>query len=309
MGYFTASAWRENAPQVLARLKEACTSRYFPRPGGVSLYVETYRPEQPRGGVVICHGYGESALKYRELTFYFLTAGYTVFIPEHRGHARSAPDNPATIHIDRFRQYADDFAAVASWAREEMAGMPLHLFSHSMGGAVGALVLEQEPALFDRAVLSSPMIAPYAGDKPAWLLRAVCAPPLLFGKGKKPILGRPSAPASFESSSCNTRARYDVYREECAADPAFTRRPGSWRWYYEALGVTRRLMKHADRIRVPLLIFEAALDRKVRNDVTDAFAAKVGVTPILMKGCKHELFTADDKSLGEYLDRIFAFFG
>ena len=43
-----------------------------------------------RGAIVISHGFTEFAEKYDELVWYFLLAGYSVCVLEHRGHGKSS---------------------------------------------------------------------------------------------------------------------------------------------------------------------------------------------------------------------------
>ena len=52
-----------------------------------------------RGVVVISHGFTEFARKYSEMAWYFLLAGYSVCILEHRGHGHSVHDvdNPSLV--------------------------------------------------------------------------------------------------------------------------------------------------------------------------------------------------------------------
>ena len=45
-----------------------------------------------RGAIVISHGFTEFAEKYDELVWYFLLAGYSVCVLEHRGHGKSVRD-------------------------------------------------------------------------------------------------------------------------------------------------------------------------------------------------------------------------
>ena len=126
-----------------------------------------------RGAIVISHGFTEFARKYSEMAWYFLLAGYSVCILEHRGHGHSAHDvsNPSLVWIDDWRRYVADFAAFADTVgREYACGGPLNLYCHSMGGGIGAAVMEHYPSLFDKAVLSAPMIAPVVG-MPTWIAR------------------------------------------------------------------------------------------------------------------------------------------
>ena len=149
-----------------------------------------------RGAIVISHGFTEFAEKYDELVWYFLLAGYSVCVLEHRGHGKSSRDveNPCMVWIDDWRRYVADLAGFAETIGQQYAaGMPLNLFCHSMGGGIGALVLEQYPTLFDKAVLSAPMIAPATG-MPLGVARVLVGALCGLGFGKKRVFGRPTSP-------------------------------------------------------------------------------------------------------------------
>ena len=76
-----------------------------------------------RGAVVISHGFTEFGRKYSEMVWYFLLAGYSVCVFEHRGHGHSAHDmsNPSLVWIDDWRRYVADFATFASTVGREYA--------------------------------------------------------------------------------------------------------------------------------------------------------------------------------------------
>ena len=52
-----------------------------------------------RGAIVISHGFTEFGRKYSEMVWYFLLAGYSVCVFEHRGHGHSTHDmsNPSLV--------------------------------------------------------------------------------------------------------------------------------------------------------------------------------------------------------------------
>ena len=58
-------------------LKKHGKSGYISSYDGIGkIHVMRYLTENPKGVIVICHGYTESASKYDELVYYFLQAGY-----------------------------------------------------------------------------------------------------------------------------------------------------------------------------------------------------------------------------------------
>ena len=115
---------------------------------GTRLHYEYYLCSDPVGAVVLCHGFTESAEKYREMTYYFLQAGYSVFAPDLRGHGRSYREieDPSLTHVGKFSEYVSDLDRfVEKIVRPNAVNLPLYLFGHSMGGAVAALYLSAHP--------------------------------------------------------------------------------------------------------------------------------------------------------------------
>lgn len=132
------------------------------------LHVVRYTADQPKGVLIISHGFTESAPKYEELAFYFLQAGYHVYLPEHMGHGSSyrMTEDPSMVYVDHWKRYVQELLQVCHAAKSENPELPLSLFAHSMGGGIGASAAATEPELFYRVVLSSPMIRPLTGNVP-----------------------------------------------------------------------------------------------------------------------------------------------
>ena len=75
-----------------------------------AIYYRTYRIPQAKAGIVISHGFCEFAEKYREVIYYFLQNGYSVYVPEHRGHGYSdrIVVDGEKVHIEDYEQYVQD---------------------------------------------------------------------------------------------------------------------------------------------------------------------------------------------------------
>ena len=166
------------------------------------------------GAIVISHGFTEFATKYSEMIWYFMLAGYSVCFLEHRGHGRSVRDidNPSLVWIDDWHRYVADLNKFAfDVGREYAGGRPLFLYSHSMGGGIGAALLETYPDTFDRAVLSSPMIAPQTG-MPNWIAYLLSSLMCVCGLGKHIVFGQseftPELDMSDHQGACEARVRW-----------------------------------------------------------------------------------------------------
>ena len=172
---------------------------------GNPLCCHVFRAEKPVGNLVVVHGFTESSEKYDELSWYFLQSGLSVYLYDLRGHAKSyrAVEDRTLTHVDRFEEYVQDLECFLK--QVVPSDLPLFLYSHSMGGGVAALYLEEHPDVFKKAVLSSPMIAPSTGSYPAFVGKAICRLMILFGKGKKRIFlsGEYPGEEKFEDSCGN----------------------------------------------------------------------------------------------------------
>ncbi len=124
------------------------TARSVPAADGVPLHVELDGPQHAPVTVVLVHGWTLDRRVWKPVTRSLATgtAPVRVVRPDHRGHGRSAPVDPATMTID---QLADDLAEVV--AATAPAG-PLVLAGHSMGGMTLMALAERHPDVLARAV-------------------------------------------------------------------------------------------------------------------------------------------------------------
>lgn len=290
----------------------------IPREADQSLYCVCYDADEPRGTVIISHGFTETAEKYLEPIFYFVKHGYNVYQPEHCGHGRSyrLVEDLSLVHVDHYERYVNDLIAVAETARQTHPQMPLFLFGHSMGGGVAAAALSLQPELFAGAVLSAPMIRPLTGTTP-WpvaklLARLLCR----IGKAKQYVPGGHAFDGKerFEDSASTSRERFLYYQKKRNAQPLFQMNAASCGWLKETARLNRYLMSEGwKRIQTPLLIFQAQNDTFVSAAEQDRFAEKVKATgrvsveKVCVDSTKHEIFNSEDRVLQNYWKEILAF--
>lgn len=301
--------------EVLPALLAARRESRFQTKDGAALFVVRYEAEAPRGSVVILHGFGECVEKYRELCYYFLKSGLTVLAFEQRGHGRSAREvEPGLIYIKRFSQYVEDFAALMACEAEHLP-TPRYLYAHSMGGAVAALYLERHPGFFDKAVLSSPMIAMQYKNAPRWAGYTACVLLGSLGLNKRRFMGMKKAPAPeaerVEGSGAGSRARFACHRDVKMTDPLLWSSRPTFAWIREALGCTRQILKKGapERIDIPVRVYAAEREMLVLEGPQRALAARIPQGEFfLVPGAKHELYFAEDEILHPYLSQILDFF-
>ena len=298
-------------PYVAAR-KESGT---FERVPLQRIYYEHFHAEAPKGVIVISHGFTESIQKFTESIYYMLCAGYDVWGFDHRGHGRSfrLNGNPYVVHVEHFRDYVEDLHHLVEKLVKPAAGaLPLYLYCHSMGGCVGARVIEQYPALFDKAVLSSPMLGLSFGKVP---VKVAYIGASMMGLGERRMVSPSSvnefdATPHFESSCGSSECRYLYYLDKQKADRHLQTRAPSIQWGKEAVKACYQAVsaEQTARIRIPVLLFQAGNDTMVKNSAQDLFASRVkGCELVRIPDKKHELYMMDSDALMAYWEKIFAF--
>lgn len=300
-------------PYLAARAQTVPLSRET----GCPLYCACYMPEEPKGVIIISHGFTETAEKYREIIYYFLQEGYVVYIFEHCGHGRSyrLTEDLSRIHIDRYERYRDDLLCVAHAAIDAQPGLPLFLFAHSMGGGIGACAIAAAPDLFAGAVLTSPMIRPATGSFPWPVTELLCTLFCAVGKGERYAPGQgPYQPGErFEDSAGLSEPRFDYYQSFRNANEYAQMGGATYGWMNAAAKLSDFLLTEGWKtISCPILLFQADNDTFVMNAQQDEFIKKVQTHNLKARlihvdNTKHEIFNSGEEVLSGYWEEIFRF--
>ncbi len=303
---------------VLPYLAERKTERYCEREKGKKIFYLRCLADHPAGIAVLSHGYTETADKYLENIYYFLRGGYHVFMPEHCGHGRSYrlcsnTRDFSLVHIDDYQRYVEDLLYVSRIAAQEFPELPLCLYGHSMGGGIAACAAAQEPRLYSRLILSSPMIRPNSAPIP-WPLACLAAKAFCltdreeyYLPGNHPYDGTEQYADSASASEC----RFLFYQEKRGKEPLFQMNAASYGWLWQTHRLNRALQKKAwRRISCPTRIFQADQEAYVSKKEQERFVKKlcrrknIDAKLIRVKGSKHEIFNSDDQILEAYWKKI-----
>ena len=294
----------------LAALREEID---MPLSTGGSLHCEIYNRYDAKKAVVIVHGYTECAEKFRELVWYFIQNGFSVFAMDQRGHGKSVREveDYSITHVEHFSDYIRDLEEFMDKIVEPRThGQKLCLFGHSMGGAIAAFALIEHPEWFSRAVLNAPMIAPITRPLPRLAAKAMGELYCLMGKGReRAFVGKPFDPAreKFETSYMTSRARFEYYQQKRNARPELQNCSPTYSWVREAAGVTEPLLHRAQMIRVPVMLCQAIQDTIVVLEDQERFIKKVPDGKLVRFDAKHELYSSHDEVLGDYVNQIIDF--
>ena len=294
----------------LAALREEID---VPLSTGGTLHAEAYNRLDARRAVVILHGYTESAEKFREMVWYFVSDGYSVFAMDHRGHGRSVREveDKTVTHVEHFDDYVRDLGEfMDAVVRPRMGDAPVCLYAHSMGGAIGAFALMEYPDMFARAVLTAPMIAPVTKPLPPFAAKLMASVCCWLGRGReRAFVGKPFDPASetFEASHDTSRARFDYYQKKRVAREELHNCSPTYSWIREAASVTEPLLARAHEIRTPVLLCQAKRDSSVRLKEQDVFISRVPQGRLMQFDAKHELYFSEDAVMAQYVPAVLGF--
>ena len=298
-------------PELASVRKEG----YMTFEGGRKLHYEYYLCPEAKGSIVISHGFTESAEKFREMDYYFLQAGYNVFAIDHRGHGFSSREveDARVAHVNRFSDYVGDFNAyVENVVRKHSGDLPLFLFSHSMGGAVAALYIQQFPDVFEKAILSSPMISPKTAGFPHWVTRAMAGAFLLIGKGKQLVFTEKGfdPDRTYENSNDTSEARFQYYYDKRKNTPEYQTDGASYNWVNESLKIIPKMLdpQNCAGVKTKVLLFQPAIDDVVEMEPQKEFVSKIpGAKLVQIPASKHEIYLSVNEAMEPYLQAIFAF--
>ena len=132
------------------------TERSFEGVGGVNIVYDVWEPEtDPRGVVVLCHGYAEHARRYDHVAERFGDSGLVVYALDLRGHGRSGGKR---VYLRDISEYTDDFHTLVGIAAAEYPELKRVVLGHSMGGGIVFAYGVEHPDDYAAMVLSGPAV-------------------------------------------------------------------------------------------------------------------------------------------------------
>jgi alpha-beta hydrolase superfamily lysophospholipase len=254
-------------------------------PDGETLVLHEWRlpcGHAERAVVVLVHGIGEHAGRYRHVAERLNDWGFAARAADHHGHGASSGPRGGLPSVMRL---VDDLALVVDDTRRAHPGVPLVLLGHSLGGLVAASFVARAMRNVDALVLSSPGLDPGLGaiQKLLIALLSRLAPDLRVGNGLD------------DNYLSHDPAVVQAYRD----DPLCHDRIGARlaRFLADEGAVVQAA---APQWQVPTLLIYAGDDRLVKPAASRAFAAAAPAS-VLSATCfpalYHEIFNERDAAL------------
>jgi len=233
-----------------------------------------------KGSVIIVHGLNEHANCYSALAKHLNSVGFDVHALDLQGHGQSEGDR---LYVQSFEDYVTDLKQFVKIVKKEYKpGSPMFLYSHSMGGLISILALEDECDLVNGAVFSAPSLVIQQPTRiPFWYSI------LLFLEKIVPKMSIPTLGVKYCSRNwvSTERKRRDVLRTQTIGAKVHT-----------ALEIFRAAEKgrsHLEKLVVPFLSLMGSDDYFVDTaEVKNLLEQKAGSkdkTCRLIAGAYHEL--------------------
>lgn len=213
-----------------------------------------------RGTAFVFAGRSEYVEKYGRMIGRLVARGLTVVAHDWRGQGLSDrhPQHPTLGHVEDFRDYQKDWAALAAHPALEGAPQPFYMFAHSMGGCIGLRTL-LEGSDFCGAIMSAPMWHLQMKAATRQITNSLAQFAGLVGLGQQRMPGttrEPSALAlAFQNNvltSCDEH--FGWFGRQLTAHPELGLGGPSVQWTYAALEEMARLYV-APVPRLPVLSF------------------------------------------------------
>ncbi len=280
---------------------------------GKNLHYEAYEKLLSRGSIVLLHGFCESAEKFREVTYYFRKMGYSVFVPDLRGHGHSyqQSEKQERVEIDSFDEYVEDLNLFIETVVKPVTVGKTFIYSHSLGSTVALLYLMKYPYAVERTVLSSPMICGNMGmpvPVAALAAKVICA----LGGKKISAPGRCAfdSEQTAENSDATSVARFNYYHDKRKKQPRYQTSGPSFGWVKASLEAKDKILdkKALEMISAKLMVFKPENDRQLLGEYTDKFADMADVKVKNVKNSRHEIFMSRNDVLKWYINEILDFF-
>ncbi|MDZ4720023.1 MAG: alpha/beta hydrolase [Roseiflexaceae bacterium] len=226
---------------------------------GMALFMQSWRPAQPRAVVALAHGLGEHSGRYGNLITELNARDYAVYAIDHRGHGRS-PGQRA--YIDSWEDFRAGIRALIAYIHTSEPDLPVFLIGHSLGGLIALNYVLHEPGTLHGIIASAPALSSDGLSPVLALLSKLLSriAPTFSLQSKLPLSGISRDPAA---------------QQAYATDPLVSK-VGTPRLATESFAAIAWTNAHAGDLKLPLLIIHGEADPIVPPESSARFIANAG---------------------------------
>jgi len=266
---------------------------------GLTLQYGSLKVPADKGALLILPGRTEAMIKYAELVYNLRTAGFSIYLLDHRGQGfseRMLPD-PRRGHVENFADYVSDLKLFVDTVVKKGKHNRLFILSHSMGGTISVLYAAMNPGDVDGLVLCAPMLGirtlPLSKPFTEFLVRGMA-----IGLGDSLVIGGNHFDSTRKFAGnrvTGSRERFMMNRALIAANPEIKLGAPTYRWLWEAMKAGRQAVQQADRIKSPVLLLQAGRDGYVCPAAQADFCQNTPDCRLhVVEGARHEILMETD---------------
>jgi len=278
---------------------------------GKSLHYHHFPHPDPHSNLIIVAGWTEGAPKYAEIIYDLHQAGVEIFIMDWRGQGLSERliEDPQVTWVSDYDDFVRDLHQFVEDVVKPRARFPLVILGHSMGANIATLYMTQYPKVFERAILSSPMLDMILGAYPTWLGRAISRFYDFVGLGTRMVWGQGHFdPNTVKNLVSHSRQRWQFWKQYKTDHPEYVLNAASFRWVLEGLKATDYMTKNAHLIQAPILMLQAGRDIYVATAGQDRVCERAYYCKkITYPFAKHEILQEVDLIRQDAMDEVIRF--
>ncbi|MDP6950843.1 MAG: alpha/beta hydrolase [Arenicellales bacterium] len=242
------------------------------------LYFQSWTALNPKGLVIVIHGYGEHSGRYQNVVDTLVPEGYAVWALDHRGHGKSEGKR---CYVDRFTDFLKDLEIFEKKAREAHRELPVHLIGHSMGSLVANhYVASRQKQDYRSLTLSGTGAAPGP---------AIPGAVILLSRLLSAVVPKLSLPSGVDPAFIShDRQVVDAYVSDPLVENKVTARLAS-----EMMRSLPGMITAAQRLKIPTMMQIGEEDESFHPDSWDRLFSAIAVDDKVFKkypGCRHEVY-------------------
>ena len=254
---------------------------YLKAKAGNEIYYKVDRVENPKGVVLINHGFAEHIGRYDYLANKLNENGYTVYRYDLRGHGRSGVEKG---HINSYREFIDDCEEMVDLIKSK-EDKELFMLGHSMGGMVTLIYGIENPDTLRGQIFSGPGVGELPAAQGIMKIGVKLASKIM----PKKMMANP-----VSDDICSDPAVVQAYKE----DPLVLRE-ASFNFYKEfSVDAIAYAQANKSKYTYPCLITHGEEDKVVPKEISEDLYKTIASKDkdlIIYEGLYHEILNEKSK--------------